>query len=119
MTLQELIKEQLLLEKPANEYSRRWNKETNLWSYQHREKLGLTPKDRDKVVHHKDGNHKNNNKKNLKAMTRAEHAAAEKPALKHKTCKICGNKHYARHLCAKHYWLYITKPKLKNKLTKQ
>lgn len=113
MTLLEYT--EILLEKPANEYNRHWSKDTNLWSYEHREKLGLSDKDRDIVVHHKDGNHKNNNKKNLKAMTRAEHAAAEKPALKHTHCKLCKNKHYAKGYCAKHYWLYVTKPKLKTK----
>ena len=42
-------------------------------------------------------------------------AAAEKPALKHTHCKLCKNKHYAKGYCAKHYWLYVTKPKLKTK----
>jgi len=111
-----ILEEYILLEKPANEYNRHWDKNTNLWSYDHREKLGLSSKDNNLVVHHKDGNHKNNNKKNLKAVSRAEHARLEKPALKYKTCKICGGKHYAKHLCAKHYWLLITKPKLKAKI---
>lgn len=102
--------ENLLLEKPANWYARHWSAETGLWSYEHREKLGLKARD-GYVVHHKDGNHHNNHKRNLVKLTRAEHARIEKPALKHDHCKIkgCKNKHFGRGYCAQHYWLKITK----------
>lgn len=125
MTLQELFddlnEEELITEKAANLYRRRWNSKfgkKGLWSYEHREKLGLTPDDRDYIVHHKDGNHENNHKRNLVALTRAEHAAQEKPALKHEKCKICGNKHFGRGYCAKHYYLYVTKKNKKKKVKK-
>lgn len=88
----------------ANQYPRHWNKETNLWSYSHREKLGLGPNDRDKVVHHKDGDINNFHKRNLQILTRGEHAAIGKPALKHEKCRYCGEKHFAKGLCRKHYY---------------
>ena len=119
--IEEYEEEMELDEHPANEYSRHWDKERNLWVYDHRMKLGLSDKDRDYIVHHKDGNHHNNSKRNLLRLTRAEHARVEKPALKHDKCKVCGGKHFGRGYCAKHYYLYITKPKrkaMKNAKTK-
>jgi hypothetical protein len=102
-----------LLEHPANEYDRHWNRKFGLWEYSHRTKLGLTPRNRKWVVHHKDGNIHNNSKWNLEKLTRAEHARVGKPALKHEKCKICGAKHFGKGYCAHHYWLYVTK---KNKI---
>lgn len=111
MNLEEILEEEIIIEHKANLYDRHWSVETGLWSYAHREKLGLGPNDRDYVVHHKDGNINNNRKSNLQKLTRAEHAAIGKPALKHEKCKICGAKHFGKGYCAKHYWLLVTKKK--------
>lgn len=99
----------LLEHKPwtANQYARKWNPSAGkhgLWSYEHRDKLGLTNKDSEYVVHHKDGDIHNNKKSNLEAISRAEHARVGKPALKHEKCRICGEPHFAKGLCRHHYY---------------
>ena len=106
MTLEELLEnidDETLLEKAANLYPRKWDKEKKLWVYDHREALGLTDKDVDLIVHHKNGDEKDFSKGNLVAITRAEHARLEKPALKYEKCKLCGEKHFAKGYCQKHY----------------
>lgn len=107
MTVEEILNEEgkdtLLTEKKANLYPRHWDNEKRLWVYDHREKLGLTEKDKNLIVHHKDDDEKNHSIDNLVALTRAEHARIGKPALKHEKCRICGAKHFAKHLCQKHY----------------
>ena len=107
MTVEEILneeeKETLLTEKSANLYPRHWDNSKRLWVYDHREKLGLSEKNRDLVVHHKDDDETNFNPDNLVAITRAEHARIGKPALKHEKCRICGAKHFAKGLCQKHY----------------
>jgi hypothetical protein len=88
----------------ANQYKRRWNKEIGLWTYEHREKMGLTNKDIDKVVHHKNGDIHDNRKSNLEVVDRKTHAAIGKPALKHEKCRYCDKPHFARGLCRSHYY---------------
>lgn len=108
--------EELLIEKAANLYKRHWDNEKRLWIYDHREVLGLTDKDRDLIVHHKDDDETNFSKSNLVALTRAEHARVGKPALKHETCKNCGAPHFAKHLCQRCYkrlWRKALKKALK------
>lgn len=102
--LEEILEEGKKKPWTANQYKRRWNAQTNLWSYSHREKLGLTPADKDKVVHHKNGDIHDNRKSNLEVLTRGEHAAVGKPALKHEKCRYCDNKHFAKGLCRHHYF---------------
>lgn len=99
------IKELLIKENwTANQYNRSWNTETNLWQYEHRAKLGLGPNDRDKVVHHKDGNIHNNRKSNLEILDRGSHARTGRPALKHEKCTKCGKKHFAKGFCRQCYY---------------
>ena len=119
MTIEEIFnlseeQAELLIEKAANLYPRHWDKDKRLWIYKHREELGLTDKDKDLVVHHKDDDHTNFNPDNLVAVTRAEHARLGKPALKHEKCKICGEPHFAKGYCQKHY-KRIWRKALKNK----
>jgi hypothetical protein len=83
----------------ADQYSRKWNSKTGLWEYAHRKKLGLGPGSKDKVVHHKNGNIKDNRPSNLEVVSRAKHAALGKPALKHTKCKKCGKSHFGLGLC--------------------
>ena len=109
------MEDKILSEKAANLYKRHWDKDLNLWVYDHRDKLGLSPNNQE-IVHHKNGNHKDNSEENLEPLSRADHARVERPALKHETCKICGEKHYAEHLCQKHYMRKYRKA-LKKKLT--
>jgi hypothetical protein len=94
----------------ANDYKRVWDKEHNRWSYAHRKKLGIE-NNPNLIGHHKDGNIKNNYAKNLEAVTRAEHAAIGKPALKWEHCKIknCKEKHFSKGYCRKHYWAKFKK----------
>lgn len=89
----------------ANDYDREWDSKNNRWSYKHRKKLGVENRS-DLVVHHKDGNIHNNCAANLEAISRAEHAAVGKPALKWDHCKIknCKEKHFSKGYCRKHYW---------------
>lgn len=107
MNLDEILEStsEVILEKAANLYPRRWDNEKRLWVYTHREKLGLSEKDRDLVVHHKDDDETNFDPENLEAISRAEHARIGKPALKHEKCKIsgCEQKHFAKGYCQKHY----------------
>ncbi len=88
----------------ANEYKRTWNSKTGLWEYNHRSKLGLSPTNKDKVVHHKNGDIHDNRKSNLEVVSRAEHAATGKPALKHEKCRYCKEKHFGKGLCRYHYF---------------
>jgi hypothetical protein len=119
MTLNEILKDldhQIFCEKHANEYDREWDAKKNLWSYLHRRKLELDEND-NRVVHHKDGNHTNNSKKNLEALTRAEHCAIEKPAKKYDGCQKegCNNKHFSHGLCIKHFFQWYRSKNKKNK----
>lgn len=118
MTVEEILdeasKEEVITEKSANLYPRKWDNKKRLWVYKHRELLGLSDKDRDLVVHHKDDDETNFDPDNLVAVTRAEHARLGKPALKHEKCKICGAPHFAKGLCQKHY-KRIWRKRLQNK----
>lgn len=63
------------------------------------------------VVHHKDGNKKNNNPDNLELTTQSKHCAGH--SRKDKKCEIegCDNKHAARGMCKKHYLQWWTQSK--------
>lgn len=89
----------------ADQYVRKWDSKKNRWVYKHREKLGVS-NNPNLVVHHKDGNIHNNAAANLEAVTRAQHAAIGKPALKweHCTVKNCKEKNFSKGFCRKHYW---------------
>lgn len=106
MKIKNILEDILSENHKASDYKRWWNKETGLWEYEHRNKLGLTSADTEKVVHHKDGNIHNNKKSNLQILDRGSHAAIGKPALKWDHCKIknCKEKHFSKGYCRKHYW---------------
>lgn len=54
-------------------------------------------------VHHKDGNHQNNNSDNLMVVCRSCHMKLHRPK---SICRICGQPAYAHGLCNKHYIRY-------------
>lgn len=115
MTINEIfdnLESNILNEKKANEYERYWDSKKKLWSYSHRSKLGLDETDV-RVVHHKNGNHKDNSEKNLEALTRAEHCSVEKPAKKYEGCqkKGCNNKHFSHGMCVKHFFQWYRSKK--------
>jgi len=55
------------------------------------------------VVHHVDGNHRNNSLDNLVVITQAKHAGDH--SRKNRRCSVpeCGRKHAARGFCQKHW----------------
>jgi hypothetical protein len=116
MTINELLNDldkEILYEKRANEYDRDWDAKKQLWSYLHRRKLELDETS-NLVVHHKDGDHTNNSKKNLEALTRAEHCSVEKPAKKqpdHCTHSGCNKKCFSHSLCVKHFFQWYRSKK--------
>lgn len=75
------------------------------WIYKHREAMGLDYHDKDKIVHHRNRNKNDYDKKNLQVVSRSEHAIVDPNARKNFKCKMqgCGNEHYAHGLCRKHY----------------
>lgn len=78
---------------------------SGIWIYKHREALGLDYHDKDKLVHHKNHNKEDYSKKNLQIVSRSSHAIIDPNARKHYKCSVegCGNDHYGRELCFKHY----------------
>ena len=65
-----------------NDYKRSWDKTTKRWIYEHRLKakllLGRELRSNE-IVHHKDGDVKNNSIDNLIIMTRSEHCKEHMP----------------------------------------
>lgn len=115
MTIDELLtslEKEIFCEKKANEYDRYWDNKKNLWLYLHRKKLNLDEKN-EEVVHHKDGNHKNNSKENLQILSRAEHCSIEKPAKKYNGCceEGCNNEHFSHGFCIKHFFRWYRNKK--------
>lgn len=86
-------------------YKRAFNKLKKKYEYLHRAKTGADGYNT--VVHHKDGDKHNNNKNNLKIMSRSEHTGIENTKLKtqYTTCTIkgCKRPHHAKGLCKSHY----------------
>lgn len=93
---------------------------SGIWIYKHREALGLTYKDKDVIVHHKNHDKHDFSKENLKILTRSEHAIEDPNARKNFKCSIkgCGNEHYAHKLCFKHYMQKYRKDKQKKEQKK-
>lgn len=90
-----------------------------VWVYKHREAMGLDYHNKDKIVHHRNGDKSDFSKSNLMILSRAEHCR-EEPNRKIYTdedkCRIkgCGNLCYAHHLCYKHYMKFYREGKFGN-----
>lgn len=111
----------------SDEYDRYWHKFTpeekeqyikeghkpksGIWIYRHREAMGLDYHNKDVIVHHKDHDKHNYKKSNLKILSRADHVREDPNARKHWKCSVpgCGNEHYARGYCLKHYIAHFRK----------
>ena len=82
--------------------------QTNGWSTSHYHARKLIPpgpcqrcgKANGKDVHHKDGNHANNNPLNLERICRSCHVNEHLPI---RSCILCGKKHKGLGYCDKHY----------------
>ena len=59
---------------------------------------------RGEIVHHIDGNSRNNSPTNLKILTQSEHAKLH--STKNRLCIMCSNKHHSLGFCNRHYRLY-------------
>lgn len=93
------------VEFPKNEkhYSKKTgNRLYGIYIYDHREAAGAKYGD-GKVVHHKDHNKHNNSKSNLEKVSQSDHCKIDPNARKCYKCKICGEPHYAKGYCKKHY----------------
>lgn len=116
----------------ADEYARYWHHFTDeekaeyakthnvpksgKWIYNHREAMGVTSDDKDVVVHHKNHDKHDYRKENLQVVSRAEHCRIDPNARKRWKCGIkgCGNEHYGRGYCLKHYMQMYRKHKFGN-----
>lgn len=78
--------------------------------------MGLDYHDKDKLVHHKSHDKKDYNKDNLQIVSRSEHAIIDPNARKYWKCSVpgCGNEHYSKKLCFKHYMQMYRKHKFGN-----
>jgi len=101
-----------------NEYIRTWDNANRKWVYLHRviaEKMigrKLTARD---VVHHINGNVKDNRPENLKVLTHATHFKTHRQIYVSCTVDGCPNKHHAKGLCKKHYRLRYPERHYSNK----
>ena len=89
------------------DYEYKWNPEKRKHTYVHRDLMEAylgRELSSDEVVHHKDGNKKNNEINNLEVLPLSFHVSKHLKGISRMgPCIICEERHHAKGLCKKHY----------------
>lgn len=85
------------------------------WVYRHREVAGAKYGD-GKIIHHRNNDKHDNSKSNLQVTDRSGHCKIDPNSRTYFDCSVpgCKGKHFARHLCLRHYMQKFRKHKFGN-----